>query len=250
MTFLSGLRLKTNSVVTALLGGLFPPRCVSCGCDVEALHSFCTDCFAKLSLIDAPYCARCGDPFAYDLGKDAVCSYCLQTPPPFAKARAAIRYDDASRKLITRLKYADKQELVPPLSAQLWRIGAKLCTNADLIIPVPLHPKRLRERKFNQSALLAHELARRSGLGVLADGLLRTENTPPQASLSREQRLKNVKHAFRVNHKHAAKLRGANVLLVDDVMTTGATINACSKALLGASVKDVYVITAAKTVRE
>ncbi len=160
-----------------------------------------------------------------------------------------MHYDDASRKLITRLKYADKQELVPALAAQLWRSGAELCARADWILPVPLHPKRLRARKFNQSALLAYALADYAGLPVMADGLVRTENTPPQASLPREERIDNVRRAFRANHKRAALLRGARLLLVDDVVTTGATINACSKALLGAGAKAVYVLTVAKTVK-
>ena len=241
---------KTNPLIAAATNLLFPPRCTLCAGDVDVAHSVCIDCFTKLNLIAPPECARCGSPFAYDMGADAVCAECLQSPPPYNAARAAMQYDDASRKLITRLKYADKQDLVPTLAKQIWRSGAALCAQADYIIPVPLHPKRLRERKFNQSALLAYGLSDLCGVPVMADGLLRVENTPPQASLERAERLKNVKRAFRVNHKRAKLLRGASILLVDDVITTGATIHACSKALLGASAKAVYVLTIAKTVKD
>lgn len=250
MLLLAQLREKTNPLIAAALHLCFPPRCVSCGTDVDAAHSLCADCFAKLQLISDPCCARCGVPFAYELGDGAVCADCMQSPPPYAAARAAMHYDDASRKLITRLKYADKQELVPALAAQLWRVGAALCARADLLIPVPLHPKRQRKRLFNQAALLAYALEKHCGKPVLAGGLLRTENTPPQASLPREARLKNVAHAFRVNHAHAEALRGKVVLLIDDVTTTGATLNACSKALRAAQVAEVLVLTVAKTGRE
>lgn len=250
MTLLAELHAKTNPLLVAATNLLFPPRCAACGDDVETAHSFCLNCFSKLQLIAPPECAQCGVPFAYDLGNDAICATCLDSPPPYNMARAAMHYDDASRALITRLKYGDKQHLIPALIAQLWRAGAPLTKHADWLVPVPLHPKRLRERKFNQSALLAHGLSDYSGVPVLSDGLLRVENTPPQASLSRKERLSNVKKAFRANHKRALQLRGANVVLIDDVITTGATIHACSKVLLGAGVKSVYVLSVARTVKE
>lgn len=239
-----------QSVASASANLLFPPRCVSCGVPVESVHSFCLDCFAKLQLITAPHCSHCGVPFEYDLGHDAVCAACLHEPPRYTAARAAMHYDDYSRGLITRLKYGDHSELVPALAQQLRRAGGELTAQADWLVPVPLHSRRLRERKFNQSALLAFALSDVTGVAVMADGLLRVEDTPPQASLTRKQRLENVKKAFRVNHKRAALLRGVRVLLIDDVMTTGATIDACSKVLLGAGVTNVYVLTVARTVRE
>lgn len=249
MTFLAELRAKTHPFFTAATNILFPPKCASCGEPNDAAHSLCVNCFAQLQLISAPLCQACGEPFAYDMGDQAVCASCLQEPPLYEVARAAMHYDDASRHLVTRLKYADQQQLVPILSRQLWRAGAALCEQSDWLIPVPMHPKRLRARMFNQSALLAYGLAEHCALPVMADGLLRTENTPPQASLTRQERLENVRRAFRVNHKRAALLRRARVLLIDDVMTTGATVNACCKMLLGAGVQSVSVLTVARTVK-
>ena len=250
ITAFAQLREKASPFLRGTANLLFPPRCVSCGASTDTAHTFCLDCFSKLQLIAPPLCRMCGVPFAYELGDDAVCASCLHEAPRYTAARAAMEYDDTSRHLITRLKYGDHSELVPALAQQLWRAGAEFTSKADWIVPVPLHPKRLRERKFNQSALLAHALSDSCRVPVMADGLLRVENTPPQASLTRKERLNNVKKAFRVNHKRAGLLRGASVVLLDDVMTTGATMDACSKLLLGAGVRAVYVLSVARTIRD
>lgn len=250
MLSLAHWRSKTNPILSAAANLIFPPRCAACGAGVEAAHALCVDCFARLQFIAAPLCHACGLPFAYELGDEAVCAACLHEPPPYRAARAALHYDEHSKHLITRLKYGDHSELIPALSQQLYRAGARLAAQSDWLVPVPLHPRRLRARTFNQSALLAYGLSDRCGVSVMPDGLLRVLNTPPQAGLPRAQRLTNINGAFRVNHKRAALLRGASVTLIDDVMTTGATICACTRVLLGAGVKNVYVLTVARTVRE
>lgn len=234
----------------ALSNVLFPPRCVACRVPVDAVQSFCGDCFEKIRLIDQPCCSLCGFPFEFDLGYEALCANCLHDVPTYDQARAALHYDAASRPLITRLKYTDQPEAVGAYSRQLYRVGSTMLQGCDVIIPVPLHLKRLRQRKYNQSALLAYGLSDLCKVPVLADGLVRVKHTPPQASLSRRERLTNVRTAFRVNHRHANRLNGASVMLIDDVMTTGATIDACSKILKGAGVAKVNVLTLARTIRD
>lgn len=250
MEFLTQIRAKTNPIVQATLNLVFPPRCVSCEAETEAAHTLCHPCFAQLQLIGEPHCESCGLPFEFDLGQGARCSFCLHDAPRYYQARTAMQYDAQSRRLITRLKYGDRADLVPALVQHMWRAGAALCEQSDWLIPVPLHSRRLRQRGFNQSSLLAHGLSRHARVAVMADGLLRVLNTPPQASLSRVERLQNVRRAFRVNHKRALLLKRQRVLLIDDVMTTGATVDACTEALLAAGVACVNVLTVARTVRE
>ncbi len=229
---------------------LFPPRCLACGCHVEEAHRFCTGCFAKLAFVSEPYCLLCGFPFDYDLGEQALCGHCMHNPPPYDAARTVLRYDEHSRHLVTHFKYADRTSHMPAYAALMARAGAALIAQSDVIIPIPLHRKRLLARGYNQSALLAYGLSDRCHLPVWPDGLLRTRNTPPQAGLSRAQRLKNVVGAFRVNHDYADALRGKSVLLIDDVMTTGATIHHATNMVLGAGAKAVYVLTLARTIRD
>lgn len=250
MSALANLSAKSKPFFTAAANLLFPPQCAACGADTDAAHSFCLDCFSQLSLIAPPFCYRCGVPFAFSLGEKAVCAACLHEEPPYRLARSAMLYDPLAQRLVTRLKYGDRQELLPALAQQLWRAGIEVTNGADFLIPVPLHPKRLRERRFNQSALLAMRLSRRCGVPALVDGMKRVRHTPPQASLNRKERLTNVTRAFAVNHRHAARLRGTCVVLIDDVMTTGATIHACCQALLGAMVREVRVLTLARTLKE
>jgi ComF family protein len=156
-------------------------------------------------------------------------------------------YDEHSRRLVLGLKYADKTHLVPTLGAWLARAGEELITGSDLIIPLPLHPLRLMKRRFNQSALLARAVARSSGL-PLVEGLRRIRHTQPQAGLTRRERRENVRRAFAPHTRHLASLKDKRILLIDDVMTTGATIEACTQALKQAGVRQVNVLTLAKAV--
>ncbi len=249
MSVIPALKANAKPWMEAGLNLLFPPRCPACRVTVDAPHQFCRDCFASLSFIADPQCVLCGFPFEYDLGQGAICGHCMHDAPPYMAARAALKYDEYSAHLITGFKYADHTQHVMLYADLMRRAGAEFLKQVDLIVPVPLHPRRLRERKFNQATLLAYAVGR-DDYPVLPDALLRVKHTPQQAGLTRNQRLNNVRGAFRVNHRHAARLRGTRVLLVDDVMTTGATLKACSKILLGAGVRDVYVLTLARTVRE
>jgi ComF family protein len=213
---------------------------------VEHQGSLCTPCWSAIRFISEPFCACCGLAFDFAAVEGALCGECLTRPPPFAQARAVLRYDEHSRKLITQLKYADQTHLAAAYGAWLAASGRALVEASDVIVPVPLHYWRFVGRRYNQSALLAYALARHCGLPVMPDALSRTRHTKPQASLSRVQRLENVKNAFVVKPRHAAAVLGRRVLLIDDVQTTSATVSECSKALVKAGAASVKVLTLAR----
>lgn len=233
-----------------MLDTLFPPRCFACASIISEHGHLCAGCWQDVEFIAAPLCQRCGVPFPYDMGKNAQCMACLQTPPAFAMARSVFRYDDASRRLVTAYKYYDRTYATPMFSRWLQRAGVNLLAEADVLVPVPLHRWRLVRRRYNQSALLARELARQSSLPCLPAALQRTRHTAQQAGLNRKQRAENVMGAFTVPTRYQPQLAGKTVLLIDDVFTTGATLNACTHALLAVEVKAVYVLTLARVLTE
>lgn len=192
-------------------------------------------------------CACCGLPLEFAVDENTLCGECLREHPPFSRARAAFVYNDASRTLVMKLKYQDDTYLAPIFARWLKNAGAELIAASDLIIPVPLHYWRMVSRRYNQSLLLARILAEHTNLPLLADGLTRTRRTPQQTGLTRAQRQKNVKNAFSVPDKHRAAIKGKSILLVDDVMTTGATLSACTQNLLKAEAGQVNVLTLART---
>ena len=202
-------------------------------------------------MISTPYCDQCGHPFEYAMDwADMPCPSCVASPPEYDAARSVWQYDSYSAKLVQKLKYADHTHLSPYLATIMRGQGAQLIEKADIIAPVPLHYRRLVHRRYNQSLLLArqvHRCAPRS-LMLIPHLLQRERHTPPQASLSQKQRMKNVQNAFRIHPAHNHTLKNANVLLIDDVITTGATLNACSIALKQSGAAWVGVLTLAKTV--
>lgn len=234
------LQQTTRQVVDFIL----PPTCGLCRELVAEPGALCASCWGSASFIAAPWCACCGMPFSLPVDEGALCALCLTEPPVYAKARAALAYDETSRRLIGRFKYSDQTHLLPTLTPWLLRAARELLP-ADVIVPVPLHRWRLLRRKYNQSALLA--LAVGQKLDVLVDllALQRQRATRPQVGMKREERLKNVRDAFIA----APRLAGKTVLLVDDVLTTGATLDACSTALLAAGAREVRVLTLARVIR-
>ncbi len=228
-----------------LLDALLPPHCLTCEAMVEAQGSLCADCFRELSFVTAPCCDTCGVPFPH-AGHGPVCPACMAAPPPFAQARAALRYDAAAQKLVLPFKHADRTELAAPLARHMARAGAGLLQRAELIVPVPLHWRRLLRRRYNQAALLGRELASLSGRPLLPDALRRTRPTPPLGHHGAAERAALLEGAFVVAPGRGARLAGRQVLLVDDVMTSGATAAACSRALLAAGAAAVRVLAAAR----
>ncbi|PIW25910.1 MAG: amidophosphoribosyltransferase [Rhodospirillales bacterium CG15_BIG_FIL_POST_REV_8_21_14_020_66_15] len=237
-----------------LLDVILPPHCLACGVTVDEPGSLCPGCWDTVTFLGPPACARCGLPFEFDVGEGTLCAACIRRPPVYERARAVFAYDDASRDMILGFKHADRTEAAPAFGRWLARAGAELIGQADLVAPVPLHWTRLWRRRYNQSALLARALVRlaRPGdrsLAVIPDLLVRRRRTPSQGGLGAAQRARNVRGAFRVNPRFQARLRGARVLLVDDVFTTGATVEACARVLLRAGAGAVDVLTLARVVR-
>ncbi len=234
---------------TRILNLLFPPQCLNCDSRVPTHGTLCLPCWQQIQFISDPMCHCCGLPFDYDIGKDTLCGDCLQERPAYAHARAAFRYDEHSSKLITRFKYSDHTQLAKVYSSWLAKAGSELLEKTDIIIPVPLHYFRFVQRRYNQSALLAHALSGKTGIKHLHNALNRTRRTVSQTGLSRAQREKNVRGAFSVNKRYAREIKGKYILLVDDVMTTGATLEQCAKTLLKSGAMQVNVLTLARTLR-
>jgi ComF family protein len=229
-----------------VLGIVYPPTCIGCGGATGEPHTLCARCWSEIQFIERPYCERLGTPFAVDLGMALLSPAAIADPPVFERARAAARYDDVARKLVHRLKYGDRLELGRALGAMMVRSGAELLADAEIVVPVPLHRWRLWWRRFNQAMALANVIAKRSGLPCDPSLLVRVKPTKPQVGLSKAHRGENLQGAFRVPVEAKPRLAGKRVLLVDDVMTTGATANAASRALLRGGAKAVDVLVFAR----
>jgi ComF family protein len=231
----------------ATLNTLYPPTCLACRAATEAHGALCPPCWSDIRFIERPFCDRLGTPFEQDLGEGLLSPQAIADPPVFTRARAVARFEDGpARRLAHRLKYSDRAELARPIGRWMARAGADILADADLIAPVPLHALRLWQRRFNQAAALAREVARETGKPCDVGALLRVKATRSQVGLSRTQRAENVQGAFRV--AEGAVVRGRAVVLIDDVMTSGATANAASRVLLRAGAKRVDVLVFARVV--
>jgi ComF family protein len=227
---------------------VLPPVCISCRARVLSHGLLCGACFAKIDFIAPPLCARLGIPLPYDAGDPALSAAAMASPPVYDRARAAARYSDTMRELIQSFKYRDRHEGLALFARWLQRAGAELLADADLIVPVPLYASRLWWRRFNQSAMLATRLGRLAGIAVDCFVLKRVRRTTSQVGLSAEQRRRNVAGAFRVGPNLAPSLKGKNLVLIDDVITTGATAEACARVLRRAKAARVDVLALARAV--
>jgi ComF family protein len=227
---------------------VLPPLCPSCRAPLGDGVGLCADCWSKLSLIEPPYCARLGIPFTYDPGPGLLSMEAIAAPPAYDRARAAVRYDDISRALVLSFKYGDRLDLAPMMGRWMARAGRELTAGADGLIPVPLHWRRLWARRFNQSAALAGAIAGISGVPVLHGALKRVRATPQQVGLSKAERADNVQGAFRVPPERRADVAGRRLILVDDVLTSGATVDTCARALLRAGAAHIDVLVFARVV--
>lgn len=226
---------------------IFPPRCILCGnLPLNRNNPFCADCFSRVRQISTPLCERCGIPFDKTGGDDHLCGDCITSGPPFAVARALGSYESTLLDAIHRFKYRGKVvtgEILGKFMAGTTYHGFDI-NDYSLVIPVPLHPRKLRRRGFNQSLILAREIADTFGLPLDFTTLKRRLDTTPQIALGKEMRRKNVRRAFHVTDKE--RIEGHRVLLVDDVYTTGSTVGECARMLLKSKAAQVGVLTLAR----
>ncbi len=239
-TFFSSAR----AVPQLLLDAVLPPQCLACNAAVGAPGNLCPECFSAFNFITAPMCRACGVPLEGVAGDELVCGACAHEPQVFGQARAAFLYESGSRALVLKLKHGDRTDAAAHLARWLARAGGPLLERCDVIAPVPLHRWRLFMRTYNQSALLANALGKLTGKSVRADALVRIKATRSQGGLDRRARRRNVARAFSV--RRPAAVEGRHVLLVDDVLTTGATANACAQVLLDAGAAGVDVLALAR----
>jgi ComF family protein len=233
-----------------VLGLIYPPTCIGCQAATGDAHALCATCWSGIRFIERPYCERLGTPFSVDLGMPLHSPAALADPPVFERARAVAQYDGTASSLVHRLKYGDRLELARALGGMMGRAGAELLSDADVIVPVPLHRFRLWHRRFNQAMALAAIVARVSGRPCDPFLLARVKRTRQQVGLTKAQRQQNLQGAFCVPDQARARLQGKRVLLVDDVLTTGATANAAARALLRGGAAAVDVLAFARVVTE
>jgi ComF family protein len=229
---------------SSILEFFLPRLCLFCGAAVgqEREVAICPECEGQIEWVDSPLCTCCGAVFASRDGADRVCGDCQADPPPFTRARAAVIYDGSAAQAIKRFKFNRQMAFLPVMQHWLQRpICLELAADADLIAPVPLHPKRLKQRGFNQALLLAKAFPR---IPLGREALVRVRHTVPQVELKPKERRDNVKGAFTV--PDPALVKGKNVLLLDDVYTTGATVKECAKVLRKAGARRVEVLTVAR----
>jgi ComF family protein len=224
-----------------------PTLCVACREPVDG-EGVCASCWSKLSFIAPPYCPRLGIPFVYDPGPELLSMEAIANPPAYQRARAAVRYDDVARTLVHALKYQDRTDLAPAMGRWMARAGRELLGEADALVPVPLHWRRGWSRRYNQSGALARVIERQTGVRLASEALRRVRPTQQQIGLSRSQRATNVQGAFKVAADRKADIQGRRVVLIDDVLTSGATVDACARALLRAKAASVDVLVFARVV--
>ena len=226
---------------------LYPPLCAACGAEVEGEAGLCPDCYREAWFIAGPACARCGLPTAA-----AVCDGCRAEPPAWARGACAALYQGPVRKAVLALKHGDRLEVAQAAAVWMLRVGRPLLAEADLVAPAPLHWTRLLWRRFNQAGEITRALTTRAGQPEKAalDLLRRTRRTPSQDGRTRAGRRANVADAFAVSRRWRNRLAGRRVLLVDDVMTTGATLSACARTLYDAGAAQVDVLALARVARE
>ena len=255
MTFMTS-KTKINFVLNLgllplqkLLPLLVPPACPLCFAVLAEDDGLCATCWKQLDFISAPICHISGAPLDVDLGPETVSLAVTKNPPPYEKARAAFRYQGSAAALVKRLKFSDRPELARLLAPFMVRAGKDVLRANAILVPVPLHRRRLLGRRFNQAAELCRAMARETGNEIAFEGVVRIKATRPQIGLTRRNRKHNLKGAFAVPKSMKDYLQGRTLVLVDDVLTTGATVEAMSETLRQAGAGPIYVLTLARVVR-
>jgi ComF family protein len=246
-TFTSRTAGRLWRIGRAVVDGVLPPRCLSCGELVDEPEALCGRCWNGISFFAPPWCVLCGMPFPHPMGEDALCGACARERPSWDQARSVLRYDKNSRRLVLGLKHGDHTHMAAAFGRWMHRAGSEVLAGADLLVPVPLHWTRLFLRRYNQAALLAQAVRAAGGPEVAADWLVRRRRTPSQGHLGPVARERNVRAAFMMNARRS--VAGKRVVIVDDVMTTGATVEECARVLKRAGAVSVGVLTLARALR-
>ncbi|TMV07064.1 ComF family protein [Ruegeria sediminis] len=230
---------------------IYPPRCLGCGDLVTSDFGLCGPCWRETPFIGGTICECCGTPLPGETdGHRIECDDCMQDPRPWGDGRAALLYQGRARRMILALKHGDRPELARPAALWMARAGREILRNVDLIAPVPLHWSRLAKRRYNQSALLAWHLGRETGLPVCPDLLIRTRRTPVLDGKTANERAETLAQAIAPHPRRRHRLAGQTVLLVDDVMTSGATLETCARACLDAGAEQICVLVLARVAKD
>lgn len=233
-----------------LLNSILPPRCPITGEIVDTQGILSPEAWKGLDFIQQPCCHSCGHPFEFEVEEFSTCATCLDNPPQYHRARAALSYNDTSRQLVLKFKHGDHIHIVSSLLPFLMQAGTDILAETDLILPVPLHFWRLIKRRYNQAGILAKNLSKETGIPWHATALVRTRPTQAQGHMDAKSRRKNVRQAFAVKPKYEGLIEGKVITIIDDVYTTGATVNECAKVLKKAGARRVNILTVAKVVRD
>jgi ComF family protein len=241
--------MQVPALLAPIVDLVFPPRCPLCGAGLAMQSGLCAACWGELVIPGEPSCASCQRPFGPDMTPGAVCAPCLADPPRHAGIAAGTLYNDASRRLVLAFKYGRRIALAPMLARLM---AARLTLEGPdwLVVPVPLHRWRLWQRGFNQAALLGRELAAAKQARLLVDGLIRQKRTPKLGGLGRTARARALSGAITINPRHAELLKGRRIVLVDDVLTSGATSAACVAALKRAGAERIKICCFARVLDE
>jgi ComF family protein len=234
----TGMRLWSGA-----LSLVYPPQCNACQAATAEAHALCPACWSTLPLIAEPVCARLGTPFEHDFGPGMLSPAAIADPPRFESARAVALHDGLARSMVTRLKYGERLDLARSMARLMAGAGREMLAGCDMIVPVPMHRGRLWQRRYNQAALLALEIGKIVGKPVAMDCLIRIKRTPPQVGLTRNERRANLAGAFRVPPQKKALVEGRHLVVIDDVRTTGSTLNASAHILAQAGAARVDVLT-------
>lgn len=232
------------------LGFLYPHQCLSCGAFVERHGALCGDCWRDVPFVTGLACDLCGVPLPGEDEGAVACTQCMEIARPWAHGRAALIYRDAARRLVLALKHGDRLDIVGPAAGWMARAGADILEERPLLVPVPAHRFRLLKRRYNQAALLAKAIAKTRGLSCLPDSLIRWRRTPVLDGLSQEERFRTLDEAIRPHPRRGAALKGRSVCLIDDVMTSGATLTAAAEAAHAAGATEVSVLVLARVAQE
>ena len=236
--------------IQTLLHAVFPPECLSCRARVASDDGLCGPCWRDTAFISGSVCDGCGVPMRGDVQDGDRCDDCMSIARPWSHGRAALLYQDRGRALVLALKHGDRHDIVRPAGAWMATVARGIMQSDAIVVPVPLHWSRMVKRRYNQSALIGHAMARELDVPICADLLKRDRATASLDGKSREDRFNELSGAISVNEKRVAQLFGRSVLLVDDVMTSGATLAACADACLAAQARDVCVVTLARVAKD